>query len=184
MVTTSNEELADRLRKARWMGIDRDTWSRTAPSKRPSYAWQYTVEELGYKCHMHDISATIGLVQLQKLDHMNQVRHNIFKTYNENLESLSDVQVPIEKDYVESSHHLYCIKCKDRDDLITHLKLNDVAPGVHYYPCHLFPYYKKYRTRLPVTEKIWKEILTLPLFPDITPQETHQVISAVKSFYE
>jgi perosamine synthetase len=67
MITTRDAEVDARLKRLRWVGIDRDTWSRSLPRKKPSYAWQYEVTELGYKCHMHDLAAAIGLVSCANL---------------------------------------------------------------------------------------------------------------------
>lgn len=183
MITTSNEEFDHRLRKLRWVGINRDTWTRTLPIKRPSYAWQYDVEELGYKYHLHDIASAMGLVQLRKLDRMNERRHQIFHIYNEALRGIDGLEVPIEKDYVKSSHHIYCLKVRDRDRLISHLKENDIAPGVHYLPCHLHSYYRGMEVELPVTERVWKRLVSLPMYPDLSDDEIERVIQAVRSFY-
>jgi perosamine synthetase len=184
MITTSSGELDERLRRLRWVGINRDTWTRSLPGKRPSYAWQYDVEEIGYKYHLHDIAAAMGLVQLKKLDRMNQRRHQIFATYNEALKDLEGVVIPIEKDHVKSSHHIYCLKVRNRDELISHLKENDIAPGVHYFPCHLHSCYKDMKAELPVTERVWETLLSLPMYPGLKEDEVQRVIQGVRSFYE
>lgn len=183
MITTSNEEIDNRLRKLRWVGINKDTWSRSLPSKKPSYAWQYDVEELGYKYHMSDINAAIGLVQLKKLDEMNRRRHEIFEVYNQNLDDLGEVAALIEKEYVESAHHIYALKVERRDELVSHLKKNDIAPGVHYFPCHLYTFYKNFKADVPVTERIWESLISLPMYPDLTEDEIERVIQGVRSFY-
>jgi perosamine synthetase len=184
MITTSDEGIDKRLRRLRWVGINRDTWTRSLPTKKPSYAWQYDVEEVGYKYHLHDIAAAMGLVQLKKLDRMNERRHEIFKIYNEAFKDLEGVVIPVERDYVKSSHHIYCLKVKDRDELVRHLKENDVAPGVHYFPCHLHSCYKNMKADLPVTERIWKKLISLPMYPDLKEDEIERVIQGVWSFYK
>lgn len=183
MITTSSEEFDSRLRRLRWVGINKDTWSRSLPSKRPSYAWQYDVEELGFKYHMSDINAAIGLVQLKKLDLMNEKRHKIFQIYNRSLSDLKGVILPIEKDYTESAHHIYALRVERRDELISHLKENDIAPGVHYFPCHLHTFYKDFKAEVPVTERIWENLLSLPMYPDLSEDEIDRVIQGVRSFY-
>ncbi len=63
MVTMHDAELDKRLRRLRWCGIDKDTWDRSEVDQK--YSWYYTVQELGFKYHMNDINAAIGLVQLE-----------------------------------------------------------------------------------------------------------------------
>jgi len=62
------------------------------------------------------------------------------------------------------------------------LKRRAIAPGVHYYPIHMHPYYASHESQCPVAEEIWKRILTLPLYPDMTDEEIERVIDAVISF--
>ncbi|HAV43508.1 TPA: DegT/DnrJ/EryC1/StrS aminotransferase family protein [bacterium] len=185
MITTSNREIDSRLKKLRWVGINKDTWSRTLPSKRPTYAWQYDVEELGYKYHMSDIAAAIGLVQLKRLDEMNRRRHEIYEIYNQAFSGLNGIITPIERDYVQSAHHIYVLKVERRDELISHLKENDIAPGVHYFPCHLHTFYKKnFEVELPVTERIWEHLISVPIYPGLSEEEIERVIQGIRSFYE
>ena len=66
MITTQDDELDKKLRRLRWCGIDKDTWRRTQNGE--GYGWEYRIDELGYKAHMNDITAAIGLAQLRKLD--------------------------------------------------------------------------------------------------------------------
>lgn len=180
MITTGNKVYDAKFRELRWLGISKDTWGRS--EKEEVYAWQYWVNELGFKCHMHDISAAIGLVQLKRLEKLNQKRGDIVKKYNEGFKDLDWLDIPPEKDYVRSSWHIYHVKLDRRDKLISHLKNNDIAPGVHYYPNHLHPYYEAQAGHLPVAERIWKRILSLPLYPDMKNDEVDKVVEVVKDF--
>ena len=69
-----------RIREKRWVGISRDTWMRSTNEK--VYAWQYYVNEVGYKYHMNDLQAAIGLVQLNKLSQLNGRRREIANAYS------------------------------------------------------------------------------------------------------
>ncbi|OGF56215.1 MAG: pyridoxal-5'-phosphate-dependent protein [Candidatus Firestonebacteria bacterium RIFOXYC2_FULL_39_67] len=184
MVTTDNKEWHDSLKKLRWLGINKDTWvrSKRKGAEKASYAWQYSVENLGFKCHMHDISAAIGLVQLKKLDRGNKKRHEIFVKYNEAFKDLDWVEVPIEKDYVESSHHIYALKVEKRDKLVHFLKENGIGPGVHYFPVHLFPYYSGSNVKLPAAESTWKKLVSLPIYPTLSKKQIDHVIKTVRLF--
>lgn len=180
-IATNNREFDKRLRRLRWLGIDKTTWDRSSSSKG-KYSWLYSVNEVGFKCHMDDIHAAIGLVQLKKLEKNNEKRRKIVSLYNNSFGKLDWITLPLEKSYVRSSHHLYAIRVDCRDELIDHLNKMSVSACVHYYPNHLYSVYKSYRTKLPVTEKVWKKLITLPLYPDLTERQINRIINSVKNF--
>jgi perosamine synthetase len=182
MITTDNKDLYDRLQKLRWVGITKDTYQR---SKR-EYSWYYEVEELGYKYHMNDITAAIGLVQLNKLEIMNQRRREIAQTYNKQLGKLYWIELPIERNYVKSAFHNYVVKMEDRDAFMNHMTVKGISTGVHYMPVHLHPLYKKLgiRANVPVAEEVWKKLVTLPLYPDMMDSDVDFVVNSIKEFGE
>jgi len=185
MITFNDDALADEIKRLRWFGIDKDTWQRA----RSKYSWYYEVVELGYKVHMNDIQATIGLVQLNKLDRLNQKRADIFRFYNEKLQNLKGMEIPVEKDYARSAHWNYVLKAEKRDELITFLKKREIETGVHHMPVHLHPFYMNLIRRniiskpiIPVTESIWNKIVTLPSFADLKKEDAEEVANAVVEF--
>lgn len=180
MITTNDDEVDKRLRKLRWVGINKDTFMRA----KAAYSWYYEIEELGLKAHMNDITAAIGLVQLKRLEKMNARRREIFNFYNKEFQNLSWLKIPIEKDYVKSAFHNYAVKVDDQEKFIEHLQNNGIATTVHYMPLHLHPIYENLRaeTSVPVAEKIWKKIVLLPMFPDLTNEELRKIADAVKNF--
>ncbi|MBD3266045.1 DegT/DnrJ/EryC1/StrS aminotransferase family protein, partial [bacterium] len=179
-VFTDNDTWFKRISQKRWLGISKDTYTRS--SKERVYAWQYWVNELGYKYHLHDISAAIGLVQLKRLEENNRKRRAIVDRYNQAFATHGWIETPPEQEYAESSWHIYHIKVPERDRLIAHLKRNNIAPGVHYYPIHLHPYYAGLHAQCPIAEQIWKRIVSLPVFPDMTEEQIDRVIDAVIGF--
>jgi len=182
MITTNDKEVYEKLLKLRWLGINKSTYQRDSKG----YSWYYDVESVGFKMHMNDITAAIGLVQLKKLDKMNGRRREIVKRYNEAFEDLDWIETPIERDYVKSSLHNYVIKVNkgDRNELIAYLADKGISAGVHYMPLYLHPIYKKLGIKgdCPVADRVWRKVLTLPLYPDMTEEDVDNVISAVKSF--
>jgi perosamine synthetase len=179
-IFTNNDVWAKKMQQLRWLGISKDTFSRTGRER--VYAWQYWVNELGYKYHLHDISAAIGIVQLKRLEENNKKRRAIMERYNQAFEKHTWIETPPEDENVQSSWHIYHIKVPERDRLVAHLKRNRIAPGVHYYPIHMHPYYASWNAQCPIAEEIWKRILSLPMFPDITDEQITQVTYAVISF--
>lgn len=181
MVTTDNPEYDARLRKLRWLGISQDTFSREEKDTK-RYSWYYEVEEIGFKYHMHDITAAIGLVQLKKLDKMNKRREEIVKRYNFGLKDIPWLKTPVVKDYAKPSYHNYVIKTPYRDQLNEYLKTKGISTGVHYIPNHHYKMYRKFKADVPVCERIWKELLTLPLYPDLRNKEVDFIIEEIKKF--
>lgn len=182
-ITCDNDWIARKCKEKRWVGISRDTWMRSSHER--VYAWQYYVEEVGFKYHMSDLAAAIGIVQLSKLGTLNAKRREIADRYRSELKELEWVELPVEKPYARSSWHLFQIKLPDmdaRDRLIAHMKDRNIATGVHYYPCHMHPVYRKVKSAVPVSSEIWKRILTLPIHPNLTTQDLDRIIDACRSF--
>ncbi len=179
MVTTNNKEYADHLKLLRWVGIDKSTYAR---SKSSAYKWDYDVVELGYKYHPNDILSSIGIVQLRKLDEMNDRRREIFRMYNDAFSSLSWIKTPVHKGNVKSACHNYVAKVPERESLIAHLNNDGISGGVHYKPVYLHPIYRDIIAECRVCDDVWKKLITLPLYPDMTDENVSDVIKSVKSF--
>lgn len=182
-ITCNQEWMARKLREKRWVGITKDTWIRSSSNK--VYAWKYFVENIGYKYHMNDIHAALGIVQLRRLSQLNGRRREIARRYQQELSDISWLELPQEKPYAQSSWHLFQIKLENeqmRDQLIHHLQDHHIAPGVHYYPCHLQPHYLHLKAIVPVASEIWKRLLTLPIHPNLTDEEQQRVIECIRQF--
>lgn len=181
-LTTDNLDWAQRCKKLRWLGIDKGTWDRTAVDK--SYWWQYFVDEIGLKCHLNDINAAIGLVQLSRLDALNARRREIAQRYSEAFSQLDYLEVPpADDDVYQSSWHIYCLKAPDRDDLNGYLLARDIATGVHYTPIHTYGCYGN-RPVLPNADSVFKRIISLPMQPQMTEDDVERVIGSVTAFYK
>lgn len=179
-IAVRDEALLPLIHKKRILGIDKDTWSRYKNER----TWFYDVLVQGYRYHMSNINAAIGLVQLKKFKKMNAKRIKIAKKYDKELSKIDGLEV-IKTDYKDIAFFMYIVKVKkDRDGLMKHLKENGIDSGIHYIPSHLFTLYKGLTTKLPATEKVWEEILTLPLYPDLTAKDQNKVISCIKAYFK
>ena len=183
MVVTNSKALADRIRLLSWSGITSSTWSRYG-QKRVSHKWEYLVKELGYKYQMNDLAASIGLVQFDKLKLTNAKRAAVAKRYYQAFKNLPGVTTLAMKSWAKSSHHNFVIKVAPakRDRLIEYLGVQQISANVHYYPNHFYPLFKKFKRELPVTERVWKEMVLLPIFPDLTKADQDKIIMAVRNF--
>lgn len=177
MLTTRSAYVDDKVRRLRWCGISRSTWSRL---KNQRYGWDYSIPELGYKCHMNDISAAIGRVQLQKLDDANARRREIAALYNVLLADTDHIMRPIDNLWSTSAAHNYVIQSPFRDELHVHLKERKVSTGVHYKPLHLQPYYFDPGVRLPNAEAVWTKLLSLPIYPDLLDSEVELICDLIR----
>lgn len=180
-LTMNDESWMERAKRLRWLGIDKGTWDRTKLDQ--SYWWEYLVDEIGLKCHMNDIAAAIGLVQLRKLDRMNTRRVEIARLYSEGLKDIDGIEVPLpdSADY-KSSWHIYCIRCEDRDRLSLWLQERGIATGVHYKPIHLYSCYGN-RPMLSTAERLFPRILSLPMYSGLGDTEVQHVIDSIRAYY-
>ena len=190
MITTHRRDLAEKLRRLRWMGIDRGTFERAAAdsprrggSDPAAYEWYYEVTELGQRYVMNDITAALGLAQLRKLVLMQARRQELAGRYSEALGELEWLEIPREPSSTRSSWHLYVVKTGFREELRSHLRDSGIASSVHYLPLHLHPFYRKQQAvSLPVSERLWKELLTIPFHHNLEDSEVERVLEGVRSF--
>ena len=175
MITLDDQALYQRAMRLRWLGIDKSTWNRSGVERR--YWWEYNIDQIGYKYHMNDITSALGLVQLEKLDEMQATRHRLVKQYLEELKDVPGVQLPAYDP--DSSWHMFAIRTPHRNELSLHLQARGISTGVHYKPIHTYPLYHTYA--LPVAEREWQKLLTLPLFPDLTSSQVSFIADEVKA---
>jgi dTDP-4-amino-4,6-dideoxygalactose transaminase len=177
-VVFQDDTLLEKIQQKRILGIDKDTWSRY----RNERSWFYDVVTQGYRYHMSNISAAIGLIQLKKFDRMNRRKIDVAKRYDAAFDEVDDLTLLRNDGYKDIGLFVYIIKVKDRrNELMDALACKGVGSGIHYIPSHIFSFYNKDGFHLPVTEQMYDEILTLPLFPDITDAQVEHVIDAVIS---
>jgi len=136
----------------------------------------YDVKELGWNYYMNEFSAAIGLQQLKKLDKLNKIRRKTAKKYSKeiNLES----KMPFDHN---CSYHLYWILVKNRQKFREKLLEIGIETGTHYKPIHLMKMYKK-SISLPITERIGKQIVTIPIHPNLKNSEIEKIINSVNKF--
>ena len=180
-VVVHDDNIADLIRKKRNLGIDRNAWQRYQNKKA---AWYYEVTTHGYRYHMSNINAAIGLVQLLKLPKFIKRKIDIVKRYNDSFTHINGISV-LKWNLKEMAPFSYMIRVTNgkRDELIEYLALYGIGSGVHYIPNHLQPLFKSYCRPLPVTEKIGQEIITLPLYYDMDDKDVGLVIEKVLSFF-
>ena len=186
MLSSDNADLLEPLRAYRWVGIDKDTWKRsagyTSPEALDARHWYYEVGVLGYKFNMNDVMAAIGLAQLKKLARMNEQRRRLIRRYMAGLAGCRQVQPLLPYDLDNGVYWLFGVRCQRRDDLIVWLKERGIATGVHFMPLPLHPLFRDHHEAIPVAMQEWPTLLTLPLFADMTDIEVDYVLDALCEF--
>lgn len=175
-VVTSDSNLAELIRQKRLVGMDRPSQA-SLEKDRASF---FEVRTQGYRYHMSNINAAIGLAQLRKIDRFIARRKEICRRYDEAFKGNPLIQC-LNINYDNVAPHIYVIRVKNgrRDYLVDYLKGRDIETGINYIPNHLHSFYHKYRRDLPQTEKAYQEILTLPLHYRLSDDDVSQVISGV-----
>jgi dTDP-4-amino-4,6-dideoxygalactose transaminase len=169
MVVTNNSNLAKNLKLLR------------------EYGWKerYVSSSKGWNSRLDEIQASILRVKLKHLDQSNQKRRTLAGQYLKDLKDLS-LELPKERKNCEHVYHLFVIKTNKRDALQDYLKESGIFAGIHYpLPIHRQPYYKDSlkSSFLEITEQVAGEILTLPLYPELSLNEIKKVINTIKEFY-
>ena len=162
-------------RKLSWLGIDKDTYSR---SEGGAYAWQYSVDHVGYKYHGNSIMAAMAKVALRYLDDDNMHRRAIKSVYASELTSKGFTVVPTPGD-CESSTHLIQVLVENRSQVIQALQLESVFPGVHYRTNTDYPMYAYGRGSCPNAEHLSDRILSLPNHLQVTQDEAVRISKIV-----
>lgn len=178
MVTTDDEEIYHRLKSLSWFGIKTNSYERTTSKK---YNWDYDIETGdGIKGYMNDVTATIALGQLRRIEELNAHRRAIQSKYNEAFREIPQITLPAYSHTVQ----YYTMRCPDRDALGDYLAGKEIATSLHYKPLSEMSYWKKCVKRpLPVTDRVWRELISLPVHGALTWEQVDLIINSVREFF-
>ncbi len=172
-ITTNDDEIADRCRSLRHSGRAKDK------------AYEYDLE--GSTLRMDEVQAAILRVKMKHLQEWTEKRRRIAALYNASLKGLPVVTPPNHPDY-EQSYYVYTLRVENRDALQAYLKEHGIGSAV-YYPVPLYkqPAYKHLHLNpadFPHAEKAAKEVLSIPMFPELTEEQVARVCDTIRDFYE
>ena len=174
MITTNNEKFAEMAKRFRHHGQSEQT--------------RYEYHDLGYNYRMMDVQAAIGLEQLKKINNLTEKRIKNAEYLTKNLKDVKGIEVPFVNKNAKHVFHQYTIKVNPavRDKLISYLKEKEIGTGIYYpKPLHLHPFFTKLGYKqgdFPVSEKLSKQVISLPVHPALTKDELDKIIKAIKEF--
>ncbi len=189
-VLTNNEEYYKKLLLYRTHGITKDP---ALMEHDPDGPWYYEQIALGMNYRMTDMQAALLISQLDKLPAFSKRRKEIVKTYNEAFGKLPQIILQKEIPESDTTRHLYILRLNlkrltvNRKQFFEALEAENICCNVHYIPTYYFPYYEKlgYRRGLcPKAEKLYEEIISLPLYYAMTDRDVQDVIRAVTKIAE
>jgi len=185
ILTTNDDKLAELVRMYSFGGIDRSAWKRYGSAGYKHWEVIYP----GYKYNMPDILATIGICQLRKADTFWDTRRIHSESYDAAFRGIPEIITPTREAYAKHSYHLYIIQIDtdkltaDRDVIMNAIQDEGIGIGIHFRNLHLQQCYReKYGYRrgdFPVAERASDRIISLPLYPRLTPDDVQDVANAV-----
>lgn len=168
IITTSDADLADRLRKLRTHGTTK----------------KYYHDRIGYNSRLDEMHAAILLINLAKIDKWNQRRRELAERYRTSLAGVSDLTLPVESDHCTHIYHLFCIGSQRREERMKKLLQAQIQTAVYYPRClHLQQVYAPlgYKTGdFPVAEALSERLFAIPMHPFLTEKEQDKIISILK----
>ncbi|MBA7711788.1 dTDP-3-amino-3,6-dideoxy-alpha-D-galactopyranose transaminase [subsurface metagenome] len=172
IVTTSNDEIAQKIKILRDHG-------RTEKNRH---------NVIGYNSRLDELQAAVLRVKLKYLEERNEQRRKHAQLYNNLLQDIDHVQIPIEIPFAKHVYCLYVIKHKSRDELQEYLAFGGISTMIHYpIPVHLQKAYKYLgfeKGSFPMAEKCASEVLSLPMFSELTQQEIEHICKKLKEFVQ
>lgn len=178
MICFADPRLDEEVRKWTWMGINKDTYTRTLSGGE--YKWLYDVEHVGFKSHGNSIMAAMALVGLRYLEEDNALRRKLAARYDAALEGAREIErVPVAPGCTPS-RHLYQVLVDRRDEVMLELNRRGIYPGVHYRDNTLYRMYAYGSGTCPRARRASERIISLPLHLRLTEADVDRVAATLR----
>ncbi|QQR81393.1 MAG: DegT/DnrJ/EryC1/StrS family aminotransferase [Deltaproteobacteria bacterium] len=178
-IVTDDLKILKKIQDARLLGVERDSEKRYKGER----SWSFDVTAQGWRYHMSNIMAAIGIEQLKRFSELSARRQSLARYYDDLLKGHPLIKT-IPHDFTSIVPHIYVIQIKkgnNRDCIQAKLLEDGIETGIHYQPNHeLSFYYHENIQPLPITDSISKQILTLPLHPDLKQEDVERVCESLK----
>ena len=177
-IITEDQEVLEKIRDARLLGVEKDSEKRFSGKR----SWNFDVSQQGWRYHMSNIMAAIGLVQLSKFDKIAKKRRELAKYYLTKLSNSQNIKL-LSLDYDSVVPHIFVIEIsKDlhREEIREKLLRRGIQTGIHYQPNHWLTYYKDSKAKsLKITDQIFNRLITLPLHTDLSKEDVDYICSSL-----
>jgi len=180
MICFADQELDAECRMVSWMGINKDTYSRTSNSG--TYKWNYGVDYLGFKYNGNAIMAGIALAQLPYLDEENNYRRKLASIYDAVFEKNPKIHIVGAPYREECAFHIYELIVPDREGLLSALAENDIYGGVHYRDNTEFSMYRYAQGSCPRAHEVTQHLITMPLHLWLSEQDVQRIAEIVVKY--
>ncbi len=177
-VVSNDKDVMNKICDARLLGVEKDTEKRYSSSR----SWVFDVKNQGWRYHMSNIMAAIGIEQFKRFEYLSKKRQKIAKKYDDEFKKIKEVSI-FNHNYDEIVPHIYVIlldKSINRSKVQEILHEKNIQTGMHWFPAHELSFFKKSNIKLPVTNDICKRILTLPLHPDLSDDDIDLIVNEIK----
>lgn len=183
-ITAKDKELITRAKMLRYCGIGKSGFDAAVSGAGvKSRWWEYNIQEPFIKMLPTNIAAAIGLAQLDNIDELQATRKQIWDTYQNEFGNVDWITTPVEAAPSDRhSYFTYCIRAPKRDELAHYLLENEIYTTLRYHPLHMNPLYRQMDKRLPNSEQLNEDALSIPLHPRLTEGDVAKVIDTIKAF--
>jgi dTDP-4-amino-4,6-dideoxygalactose transaminase len=186
MVATRHKRLAEKIKLLSLHAMSKSAWGRYSKGGQ----WRYDVMDLGYKYNMSDLAASLGLAQFTRFEKLQTKRHRAAARYIKNLSDVKEIMLPAVEDCSTHAWHLFLIRLRlnrlkiDRDRFIHELNRHNIGTSVHFIPLFLQSHYRRNlkldKRDFPNAYRAYREVVTLPFFPDLKSQEIDYVCGVIE----
>jgi dTDP-4-amino-4,6-dideoxygalactose transaminase len=177
-VVTDDPVVIQKVRDARLLGVVNDTEKRFSGQR----SWTFDVTDQGWRYHMSDLMAAIGVEQLKRFPELARIRQELAQRYDFQLSGHPEIQL-LPHDFRTEVPHIYVVrlrKAQRRDEIRARLAENGIQTGIHYQPNHWLRFYHRADALpLPVTERIFPSLITLPLHPALKVTEIEFICNTI-----
>jgi dTDP-4-amino-4,6-dideoxygalactose transaminase len=178
-IVTDNEDVLQKVKDARLLGVEKDTDKRYLGQR----SWDFNTTNQGWRFHMSNIMAAIGVEQLKRFSELSKKRQKLAKRYNQLFNDHPSIQ-PVLRNYKTVVPHIYVVRIcgmKDRKRIQQKMLKKGIQVGHHYQPNHWLSLYKNDESQsLPVTDSVFPELMSLPLHPDLTEEDINYIVTELK----
>ncbi|MBX7167433.1 MAG: DegT/DnrJ/EryC1/StrS aminotransferase family protein [Pirellulales bacterium] len=186
MAVTDDDELAERMRIMSLHGLSKDAWGRYSGGG----TWDYRIVAPGFKYNLTDVAAALGIQQLHRAESMRVRREELALQMIDALADVEELELPPVVANRIHAWHLFPIRLRlerlriNRHEMMEELRTRGVATSVHWRPLHLHTYYEQtfgwLPEQLPQATAAWQRLISLPLFPEMRPDEVEHVVRVVR----